>query len=311
MTISFIEIKVVIEMWGRPKLVIEKNNLKRLYEKEKHSIIDIAKIYHSCPTTIYNRLLKFGLKIRNKGNLKIIKIQKHLSVEKAYMLGVLCGDGYICKSKNDTYTIGLNTIDSDFAKRFQLNMYKVYGIIAKICKLYPKQTEIRGKFYNRKPITYVRVISKNVYEDLINYGTFKTTSWTVPKEIMESSNEKIICSFLKGFVDSEGTSEEYCLEISSSNKNGLNDIKVLLSRVGIKRFYFYKDWKNVWRLIFSGKDNLLIFYEKISFSIRRKMEKLSKSIEYKLKVKNFKKDDYWETMKLRKQGYTYQNNSDK
>jgi len=228
--------------------------------------------------------------------------QKEITQEKAYVLGVLCGDGYLSLSKNSSYEIGLRTIDGDFAEEFLKCVKIFFNVILK--KEYIKSgiTRIRDKTYKTKMAIRVRKCSKKIYLDLSQYGNFSTTKWKVPEEIIETKNEKIICSFLKGFIDSEGTIREYCMEITSSNKMGLDQMKELLLKIGIKRISFYKDWKSVWKLIFSGKDNLLVFYEKVGFSIKRKQAKLESAIQYKFASTT---KEYLNVLDLRKMGYDY------
>lgn len=225
-----------------------------------------------------------------------------MTEEKAYILGVLCGDGYLSKSKNSAFEIGLRAIDKDFLLEFARCFKKVYDKELHQQTYEPTKKLIRGKVYNIKKIFSVRICSKKIFEDLSQYGNFKTESWRVPIAIINSNDERIICSFLKGFIDSEGTIREYCMEITSSNKMGLNQTKELLTRIGIKRISFYRDWKDVWKLIFSGKDNLLIIYEKVSFSIKRKQVKLEKAVEYK---HNSTTKEYLNVLSLRNMGYGY------
>ena len=119
---------------------------------------------------------------------------------------------------------------------------------------------------------------------------------------MNSKDEKIICYFLRGFLDSEATAREYALYVHSSNKKGLKEIRVLLQKIGIRRFHFRVNYKEVWRLYFCGKDNLFIIYRKVGFSIRRKQKKLEKAIKYK---HNNNTANYWLVLNLRMKGYGY------
>jgi intein-encoded DNA endonuclease-like protein len=239
---------------------------------------------------------------------KIIPSFINLNKNLSYILGVLCGDGYLSKDKKSTYEIGLRTIDKDFALTFKSSLQKIFNLFPVIKIIPPGVCKIRGKLYKCKKQFKVVIFSKRIYNNLLKFdaiGKFKTKTWRIPKEIMNSKNEKIIGMFLRGFLDSEATAGEYCIEIASINKKGLNDIKYLLSKLGIRRFYFYEDWKNVWKLIISGKDNLFLIYQKIGFTIERKQSVLKNSVEYKRKIENFKESDYWNAIKLRIGGYTY------
>jgi len=299
---------------GIKKFVIDKSTLNKLYYTKKLSLKKIAKIYNCSEATILNRMKEYKLKRRPVGGLKIPQMSKIFTKDKAYILGVLCGDGSIYKSnKKKNYAIALLTIDLDFALRFKKSLEKTYSLKAKLEIRPPSITKIREKAYKCKKAFRIRLQSKRIYEDISRYdpvGKFKEKNWRVPKEIMNSKNEKITGMFLRGFLDSEATPREYCIEIASGNKKGLDDIKYLLSKLGVRRFYFYQDWKKVWKLIVSGKDNLFIIYKRIGFTIERKQRILKKSIKYKCKVKGFKESDYWNAIKLRIKGYSYREISD-
>jgi hypothetical protein len=226
-----------------------------------------------------------------------------LTVDIAYILGVLCGDAYLSKNeRKSNFEIGLNTIDKDFALNFKSKLEKTFNVKIKLRFFKPGVSIIRGKIYKTKKQWRVRTCSKSTYNALSTYGNFGTYKWRVPLEFISSDNEEIICSFLKGFIDSEATIRENTLEISSKNKSGLEEIRDMFSKIGVKRFYFYKDWKGVWKLMFHGKDNLLLVYKKIGFSIKRKQNILEKSIEL---VHDIDENKYWESLILRKEGLTY------
>lgn len=63
-------------------------------------------------------------------------------------------------------------------------------------------------------------------------------NWKVPEEIMISSDNQLISSFLRGFYDSEGSvlrgPRSFGISVSSINQDGLTQIKILLEKMKIE-----------------------------------------------------------------------------
>ncbi len=197
-------------------------------------------------------------------NEKIIpNTAKILTPEKAYILGVICGDGYI--NYKDRY-ISLETISMDFIKKFQESVVNVYGTIFK-GKIAPT--------CNRK--YRIVICGKQMIEDLKKYlgdkkGTF---SWKVPPEII-SSDENCKINFIRGFFDSEGTvCKRYSLNFWSSNIEGLKQIKELLGGLNITSSDI-KPYKgdNCNRLYVTSKENIVRFIKLIGTNIPYKYDKM-------------------------------------
>lgn len=105
--------------------------VKGLYEKGE-STVGIAKVFGVSPATVWRYLRKGGIDVRTKSEaaklgVKVgrIKIRKHtipyssktLTKEKAYLMGVLCGDGYLSHvPTKGSYYIGLQAIDKEFVE---------------------------------------------------------------------------------------------------------------------------------------------------------------------------------------------------
>lgn len=229
---------------------------------------------------------------------KNIRLNKELS----YILGVICGDGEATQYPKSTFRIGLTTIDKDFVETFSKCIESVFRLKPKIQLMKLGMKNIRGKMYYCKPQFRATLHSKSIWENIAKYGTFGTFEWEVPNQILQDKDESIICSFLKGFIDSEGTINKYSLEIASKNLNGLKQIIKLLEQIGLRRIHIYKDWKDVWKVIAAGKDNLFIYHKKVGFSIKRKQERLENSIKYKYHNDTSK---YWNVLNLGTSGHGY------
>jgi len=181
---------------------------------------------------------------------------KYLSKEKAYLLSVLAGDGWV--ETVPSYCIGLEVIDDDFRETFTEAIKTVYGIVCKIlwnCRAY--------------------IHSKNVVADLLGYKvSFRTEDWSIPEEV-KCASEEIWSSYLRGFADSEGyVKGSPLIELKSINIMGLLEIRELLNNLGIKS-RIRTDNYHVYYVQITSKYNLNRFAKRIGFSIRRKQEKLN------------------------------------
>ena len=178
-----------------------------------------------------------------------------LTQEKAYILGVLCGDGYIDK-KSIKFEIRK---DEEFIREFSNCIEDVYGL---------KYNYI----YKIKKNTFLfNISSMLISKDLLRYADFRTYSWNVPDEILSSNNKKIISDYLRGLYDSEGTVSKYYVNITSSSHRGLRRVSMLLNKLGIEN----KIKKNKYSTLYINKKrNLRLFKDLIGFTIKRKMEKL-------------------------------------
>lgn len=225
-----------------------------------------------------------------------------LNETKAYLLGVLCGDGYVSTG----YRIGLNVCDLDFAEKFKECIYKIYGITCNI----RKKENIKTNFGYGKPRYDITLCSKNAWLDLLNYTSFKTKEWKVPEEILESKDLEIKAAFIRGIFDSEGTIRLRrkgfaCLQVCSGNIKPLLVIKDILEKdfdinmhtefrknLLVLHAYSYKDIKN--------------FSDKIGFVIGRKRKILEYALStYKRKgLRHYNQEFKLKVFSLLDQGFS-------
>ncbi|MBS3115684.1 hypothetical protein J4482_03560 [Candidatus Woesearchaeota archaeon] len=220
--------------------------------------------------------------IKNVNQIK--ESSKNLTSEKAYILGTLCGDGYISTG----YRLGLKVADKDFAEYFKGCLERIYGAPCSISERIIKPTN----FCNHPKNMYVAsLVSKLTVEDLQenNKYSFKTKEWRVP-EIIKSSSKEIQASFIKGFADSEG-----CVKFRkgrgevtmwSINKDGLNEIHEMLTNTfGLRVSFGLRRSDNpIYYLGISNYDSLNLFCEDIGFTIKRKQDLLKQLVgSYKRK----------------------------
>lgn len=227
-----------------------------------------------------------------------------IKTEKAYILGVYCGDAsiYSKKTKNrSTYQLNLKVQKRDdaFVYRFSRCIFNVYGVKGRIS--YIKGD--KGSFKNSdiQDMVMYRVYSKKTVEDILSHvppkERRKTYCWTVPDEIIQAEDEDVITSFLQGFADSEGSVSilSKCVSFRSFNVNGLIQIRRLLRRMNIY------SWISKTLLVISGKPNLERFAEKVNFTIPRKHESLSNLLT-SYKKGGYDASIYFEVLRLHDQG---------
>lgn len=294
-------------IFTRKRLNLDEERIKGLYLAKELPPYKIAKIMKCDTVTIFNRLRKMDVKIRNHSEshllsnytgIKEVKIVG-LTPEKAYVLGVLCGDGWVTLSKS--YRIGLSVKDKDFAMKFVESLKKSYGVK---CAIYRRLR--KNKNWNAQYT--VSFSSKRACQDVSSYGTFNCVDWRVPKQILNSSDKQVIGYFLRGFYDSEGhvNASYYQLKATNTNWEGLKGIMALLTKFNVHFITTSKKHKNdkykpCYEVLITGSDSYKLFKKYVGFSIKRKQKALLK-LQNIRKQKRYTKNDFEKAIKLRKEG---------
>ena len=231
-------------------------------------------------------------------NIKEIKEGSEiLTLDKAYILGVLCGDGYLTTG----YRVGLDCCDKDFVEYFLQCLNNVYSMTSKIRLRYRERTN-----FGVARLQYsLQMCSKLVTRDLLRYSkSFKSKEWILPSEIKQG-NLLIKASFLKGLFDSEGgirllhKGAGY-LQVCSGNNKSLLEVKEMLeSSFGIRCSVKFNQNK-VMILVSTNYDSIKGFYDNIGFTIKRKQNRLVSVLNsYKRKgIKRYSLDFKREAMRL-------------
>jgi intein-encoded DNA endonuclease-like protein len=304
---------------------LKDDSMKRICElyKKGESTCTLSKKFGIAHTTIFYHLKKNHVNLRSKSEaLKIgfkfgrVKIRKHeipnsskkLTPQKGYLLGVICGDGYIdFDEKRRRFQVSLQTIDKEFALEFGNSIKHIYKINPSLSVIKPP----KGKNWSVK--YQMRVCSKNVCLDILNYGVFKTENWKVPFEIKKSNS---ICKlkFLQGFYDSEGDVDEKYnrVGLTSTNLTGLQEIQSILNEFSIRSSLLeqktYGNRKHKFVLRIQDRKSIEIFNRKIKFMIKRRQKAL-RGILKKYKLYKTLKEKITKLkpkmIELRSKGYSY------
>lgn len=262
------------------------------------STCTIARLFGVSPGTIKRNMRKLGVEARGKslanalghkvGRIRIpgkhilAPNSKLLSPSKAYILGVLCGDGWLWQGSR-SWQMGLQAIDKEFVERFAHHAKSVYEI-----EPFNEIIEPKVKGWNRQFKT--RICAKAVLDDISNYGVlFKTETWRVPEHIKNAAAD-IKVNFLRGFFDSEGNVETRRVQATSTNIAGLQDVQKLLTCIGIRSSIAPQrkargNRVQSYNLRIQDRKSVEVFCERIGFSILRKQKALEDVVKgYKLNL---------------------------
>jgi len=254
---------------------LEEYNLVKKIRKERkrQGIIKISRLT-GIPTNTIRDWIYRGVKPKRLKKIKILPEKaKILSPELAYILGVIEGDGCLCKAKrrsipgkNYDYILTLGVTDKDFADYFS-------KILTKWSSFKPYMAKRPPRELGTKDVYIVRLRSKDTYEFLFNYDL----------NTLFKSNKKIKCMFLRGFYDSEGHVTKNIvgrsivvgvvnLKIMKLVRKLFKSMNIKISDLksrkleGFQRYYYFN---------ISSTKALELFRDKIGFSIMRKQERLT------------------------------------
>ncbi len=206
-----------------------------------------------------------------------MKFDENLASVHAY----LCADGYVVKNpltqKHKYYRIGLRNINIFLLKDFQDKFEKVFGI---------KPRLVEGQ--------RCEIGSREIYELLSKeFGSFYSREWQMPP-----MKTDLLPFWLRSFFDCEGwvyiqSHQNRQIGLDCVNEKSLDQVRKKLSKLGIRTTKQIKKNGAIFRILVLGKENLLLFKEKIGFFHPEKKEKLEKAIkDYVIYLWDFPRDEF-------------------
>lgn len=228
--------------------------------------------------------------------------------EEGYIMGWLTGDGCLTY-KSDADNFPITSLD------FWSGEFDVADKIYQIFKSQKYDIQLTENKKNNKKAIKSSVYTQNFIEKYqYNIWTFK--SETLPCDFLYKASEDFIKSYLSSYFSADGTvhfkekDKNYCIQLSSINKNRLFQIKNILNLFGIKSYVGlvskagvktfvnhggkYKT-KDCWRLSITGLLNLERFYNKIGFFNDRKNNILKSILD---SVQTKKNSNYYNCCKI-------------
>ncbi|MHA2276588.1 MAG: LAGLIDADG family homing endonuclease, partial [Candidatus Kariarchaeaceae archaeon] len=147
-----------------------------------------------------------------------------------------------------------------------------------ICKKYFDRLGVNYYQRNQNDIAYHSIILSKFYRI---FGT-KADNKRIPDFVYNLSNEQLEV-FLKAMYDGDGWVEKNQVCYLSASKELIFDVRNLLLRFGITS-RISKKWntkyqKFYYEVVISGRNNLIKFQERISFSLKYKIVKLQEQIK--------------------------------
>ena len=146
---------------------------------------------------------------------------------------------------------------------------------------------IHGSVYWDRNEWRLESSSARLYRDLSNYyqQEWNTRSWRVTPALFTAAI-KVRRAFVRGYFDADGypyfgkARNHVYVQVNSVNYSGLLDAKRLLEGIGFHPGLYrrYKK-RDVWELTIHRKQEVFRFSTEVTFSIRRKQEKLEKMLQ--------------------------------
>ena len=269
--IEFERYKLKNGCWKKFYELIKKHNYtwKSFCEKCSFSlrVLSNLKNYRSIKRKNMRKILEILPEAKNliEGvEIKKIKIPKKTSPEFCQIVGYFIGDGSLSKNY-----IAFHDAEKSVLTFYNKLIKKVFGIKGKIRKSW-------------KGTHFVLIVSSHRLYLLfkkLNFGVRNKRK--IPKIFHRIENESL-SRLIRGIFDAEGTVGERAIHFSSSSRNLIEVLRLLLLRFGIfSSVYKIKRGSSnsfYYSLEISGVD-LIKFKKKIGFSFEKKMKKLEEVLK--------------------------------
>lgn len=255
------------------KIELNKEELDRLYYKEKKSKYKIGEIYGCSFKTVLNRMRELGMKPLSRSIIQNRYDKKNFSndkTEKAYLIGFRLGDLNVYKRTDNSEFIVVRC-HTTCAPQVQLmrRLFKQYG-----------------------QVSVLKSIRTNSYH--INCYLDKSFDFLLPKDAEVAGwikkNNKYATAFAAGYIDAEGNAGVYDgrarLKIDSYDKEiifwlyewFLKNMIICPKpiRIGKKNQIYNKKYKyssDLWRIRVSEKKSLLKLFKLIYGQLRHAKRK--------------------------------------
>ncbi len=211
----------------------------------------------------------------------VIRDYKSFPYDWGYIFGTLASDGSIYYNPSKGGIIELTVKDYDYAKMFADCLNRVTGL------------SIQPAHDNIRPMWRTRLNHVMLTRQLLSIQSWKTHDWRVPSSLIYDDFDTAR-GFLNAFFDGEGNvarnnNGNPMLRLSSSNKDGLNDIAELMSTMDIETsFHYVTDnpvsfsyGTDMWVLGIYSSDNMSTYVDKIGITMPRKLAAYHEILESK------------------------------
>lgn len=274
---------------GEHKIIeIVLNNGMSIKGSYNHPILTIQEIENDLPQLVWKTLDKINSNDKIVVNRKynVFSNEDKITKEEARILGLLISEGSIYEKHNRIDFINKDKELVNEMKSYMENIFNVH-----ICDSQRKDECIELQIHSKE--CFNEWITKY---DLKKYSENKI----VPRVILQSSLD-IQKEFLKYLYEGDGSvsivkdkrknSKSLIVSYSSNSIKLLKTIQIMLLQFGIYSSITKSKKKN-YKLNFSGKNNIILFYKKIGFVSKRKMSILKDCYKYAIKSSKFETYGY-------------------
>lgn len=273
--------------WSKDQIDFLRNNYLSMSNDE------ISKTIGRTRKAVQVKLSKLGLKRPDKYYYNKRFFQCIDTKEKAYWLGFLYADGYVCISEsNSEVGVELSVVDVNHLKKFNKALE---GNIQPMLR-----KERKGVIKPTQGIVSFRIYSKEMAQDLISNGCTQNKTFSIKFPSFE--NRGLMWSFIRGYFDGDGSvyrdigRKFIGFNFTSGSKEFLEGLKKFLYEDGIYGYLseenrkdnrFQKNSKS-YKLLITGMNNAYRFgeklYEQATIFLDRKKVRYDNSIkEYNIK----------------------------
>src|SRR3989344_86594 len=236
----------------------KKLELKKLYVKENKTIDEIASLFGLGESSVYQRLLRLGIKpipFKKKTYKNInynVVIPKRYSENLAEMVGILLGDGHLTPTQV-TVTLGKKDVYTDYVSNLMTNLFNVK----------PKISTTRDGHY----IVYLG--SARLVRWFLKMGLcfnkvknqVDVPSWCLRKR-------GYIISTVRGLIDTDGAvyKLKFGMQISFCNRSLplLKSARAMLLKLG-----FHPSKISGHNIYLTRAEDLLKYYKEIGFNNKK------------------------------------------
>lgn len=218
---------------------------------------------------VEDKARSLGLKYDKKYSFNKDYFETIDTYDKAYWLGFIYADGYVCRNKEKRHCelgIELKLEDINHLEKFNKCIDGNFNI-----KTRKKAGFKKYGFDSVSETCVIRVYSSKICDDLISLGVVpnKTKNIIIPK----INNDELMWAFIRGFMDGDGhislpnkRGYGYRVGFTSSSSEFLKELKTFLERYGIKTSEIHKNERetgNSNKIEIRSKSSLLIYLKNV------------------------------------------------
>lgn len=268
------------------KFTIEQEKIIISKYKEGESLAKVGKEFSCSPTTIKNILKEYDIPTRNlseaRRNYLNYTIKENIfenidTPDKAYWLGVMYSDGYICKAKQYTNSFGLTVSEKDleWVEKFK----EFLGYNGEI-KIYDNSTGfLKGEQISKS--ARLLIGNNKIVADLEKLGVVEHKT----KIISCLPDINFLDDFIRGYIDGDGSLLKRlpCFQICGN--------KLFLESIAnyFKLPYHLTPDKSIYNLRYNTKESCYLekrLYKNANYYLKRKYDIASRSFNSPLTLED-------------------------